>query len=107
MLKDLISALVLPSPDDQDMKHAATNASIASSMQIIHYRSVVVFKTTTRSYCILMPLIKSHYYLSSLRRKAIFRNLETMNSVIKTSDRKEATVCRFYLEQCGENTKLV
>lgn len=97
MLKDLISALVLPSPDDQDMKHAATNASIASRMQIIHYRS----------YCILMPLIKSHYYLSSLRRKAIFRNLETMNSVIKTSDRKEATVCRFYLEQCGENTKLV
>lgn len=97
MLKDLISALVLPSPDDQDMKHAATNASIASSMQIINYRS----------YCILMPLIKSHYYLSSLRRKAIFRNLETMNSVIKTSDRKEATVCRFYLEQCGENTKLV
>lgn len=97
MLKDLISALVLPSPDDQDMKHAATNASIASSTQIIHYRS----------YCILMPLIKSRYYLSSLRRKAIFRNLETMNSVIKTSDRKEATVCRFYLEQCGENTKLV
>lgn len=30
-----------------------------------------------------------------------------MNSVIKTSDREEATVCRFYLEQGGENTKLV
>lgn len=89
MLKDLISALKLPSPDDQNMKHTATNAFIANSMQIIHYRS----------YCILMPLINSHYYLSSLRRKAIFRNLETMNSVIKTSDRKEATVCRFYLEQ--------
>lgn len=88
---------MLPSPDDQGMKHVATNPSIASSMQIIHYRS----------YCILMLLIKSHYYLSSLRRKAIFRNLETMNSVIKTSDRKEATVCRFYLEQCGENMELV
>lgn len=33
MLKDLISALKFPSPDDWNMKHAATNASILSSVQ--------------------------------------------------------------------------